>query len=159
MKKIDEDCFFFLQCTIVWLAVAQVGGFGVLWADKFSKVGKDEENSARHSYLPERQVWCVRATEILSSGHTATHQHSTTPEHSTILAVNEISERMMRVAHANAEHGSVLKRCWCWLMQIASAGHGPICRSRCSVTVSSIACTVAGSLHAGLPFRQLSMRW
>ena len=60
MKKIGgkfyEDFVFFLQGTIVWLAVAQVGGFGVLRADKFSKVGKDEENSARHSYLPERQV-------------------------------------------------------------------------------------------------------
>ena len=68
--QIDEDVFFFLQDTIVWLAIDQVGGFGVLRADKFSKVGKDEENSARHSYLPERQVWCVRATEILSLGHT-----------------------------------------------------------------------------------------
>ena len=72
MKKIGgkfyEDFVFFLQGTIVWLAVAQEGRFGVLWADKFSKVGEILEGTV---ICQKDRFDMVRATEILSSGHTA----------------------------------------------------------------------------------------
>ena len=106
------------QSRIVNMTATQSRGTGLMWCEISS--GKLKKILQGIVVWQKGRFDLVRATEILSSGsgqtYTATRQHSTTPEHSTILVVNAYLSScklwgwLMRIeADANSGHGSVLK--------------------------------------------------